>query len=68
MLKAIAHHLLTDAQPVPQQWPPASFPQLYMLSIMPHGMEHPLGPLGSTVPAVSLHNSLCPSILPTDRA
>lgn len=58
MLKAIAHHLPTGGQAAPQQWSPASFPQLHMLSVMPHVMEHALGHLGSTVPAVSLHNSL----------
>jgi len=46
--------------------PPSSFffPPLYMLSIMPYGMEYPFGQLGSAVPAVSPSRFLCtPSLL-----
>lgn len=40
---------------------PSSFslPQLYMLSMIPYGMEYPLGQSDSAVPAASPHNSLC---------
>jgi len=34
------------------------FPQLYMLSMMPYGMEYPFGQLGSDVSAVSPPNFL----------
>ncbi|NXL45419.1 KSR2 Kinase, partial [Podilymbus podiceps] len=40
--------------------PSSSFPRLYMPSVTPCGVEHPLGPLGSAVPAVSPPGSLCP--------
>lgn len=35
------------------------FPQPYMLSMTPYGMECPLGQMGAVVPAVSPLNSLC---------
>jgi len=34
-------------------------PQLYMLSVMSYGMEHPFGQLGSAVLPVSPPNFLC---------
>lgn len=51
---AIAHHLLTSAQPVSKQWPVASFlPSLYTL-MMSYSMEYAFGHLRSAVSAVSL--------------
>lgn len=48
----------------PADWCPAcsqAFPQLYVLSMMPYGMECPLGQLGSAVLAMSPHNFCMPS-------
>lgn len=61
MPKAMAHHLPTGAQPVPQQWPPASFPQLHMLSMMPHGMDGTfLRSLGVSCPSCATSQLLVP--------
>ena len=51
MHNAIAHHLLTDAQQVPEQGllPPGQLPSVYILSMTPHGMEYPFGQFGSAV-------------------
>lgn len=38
-----AHHLPTNAQPVPEQWPLPSFPLLYMMSMTPYAMEYHFG-------------------------
>jgi len=52
--KTIAHNQMTDAQPVPKQWPTRpTFLQLCMLSMTSYGTEYPFGQLGSAVPAVS---------------
>lgn len=40
---------------------PILFPQLYMLSLTPYGMEYPFVQCRSAVPAVSSPNSLCTS-------
>lgn len=55
MHNAVAHHLLTDAQPDSEQWPPASFPSpFYALSTTQYGLEYPFGQLGSVVHPHSL--------------
>ena len=45
MHNAIAHHLLTDAQPVPKQRlaPPGQLAPVYILGMMSYGMEYPFG-------------------------
>ena len=44
MHNAIAHHLPTDAQLVTeQQFPPPPLPPVYILDVMSHGMEYPVG-------------------------
>lgn len=45
MPNKFAHHLLTDAQPVPEQRlvPPTQLPTVYMLSMIFYGIEYPLG-------------------------
>ena len=45
MHNAIAHHLLTDAQLVPElrSAPPGQLPPVYILGMMFHGMEYPFG-------------------------
>ena len=60
---AIAHHLLTDAQLVPEQRsaPPSQLPPVYILGMTSHGLEYPFGQFGSAVLAVSPPNFLCPS-------
>jgi len=66
MHKAIAHHPLTDAQPVPKHrlLSPDQLPLVYMFSMTSHGTEHPFGQLGSAVLAVSPPRLLCtPSLL-----
>ena len=63
MHNAIAHHLLTDAQLVPEQrsTPAGQLPPVYTLGMTSHGLEYPFGQLGSAALAVSPPNSLCPS-------
>ena len=41
MHNAIAHHLLTDAQLVPEQQsaPPGQLPPVYILAMTSHGLE-----------------------------
>lgn len=57
---AIAHHHLTDAQPVPEQQPPTSVaPSLYT-EYDTCRVEYPFGHLGWAVPALSPPSSLCP--------
>jgi len=66
MHSAIAHHPLTDAQPVPEEQlpPPSQLPLVYMLSMMSYGMEYPFGQLGSAALPVSPPTPLCaPSLL-----
>ena len=61
MHNALAHRLLSDAQPAPEQRPLASFPPVSILGMTPCGMEYAFGQLGSAVPAVSpLLSCLCP--------
>ena len=64
-MKTIAHHQLTNAQPVLDQHPPANVPpSVLLLSMTSHGLEYPFGQLGSAVPAVPPPSSLCiPSLL-----
>lgn len=38
-----AHHLPANVQPVPEQWPLASFPLVYMMSMTPYAMEYQFG-------------------------
>ena len=61
MHDAIAHHRLTDAQPVPeeQMLPLCQLPPVYALSMMSYGMEYPFGKFGSAVLAVSPPSFLC---------
>ena len=66
MHNAIAHHVLTNAQLVPEQQstPPGQLPPLYILGMTSYGMECPFGQFGSAVLAVSPPNFLCiPSLL-----
>ena len=64
MNNAIAHHLPTDAQLVPEQpLPPGQLPPVYILGMTSHGMEYPFGQFGSAVLAVSPPSFLCPSSL-----
>ena len=67
MHSAIAHHPLTDAQPVPEEQlpPPSQLPLVYMLSMMSYGMEYPFGQLGSAVLPVPPSDFLCTSNLLT---
>ena len=69
MHNAIAHHLLTNTQLVPE-WRslPAPLPPVYILGMTSHGMEYSFGQFGSAVLAVSPPNSLCPSSLLTGWA
>lgn len=55
MHKAIAHHLLTDAQPpLSSRCPPVNFPQYYHVIIFsPDDMEYPSGQLWSAVLVLS---------------
>lgn len=62
MYTAAAHHHLTDAQPVPEQWQcPALrlLPPVLLLITMSYGIEYSLGWFGSPVLAASLPSSLC---------
>ena len=59
MHNAIAHHLLTNAQLVPEQQSlPGQLPPVYILGMTSHGMEYPIGQFGSAVLAVSPHSFL----------
>ena len=60
MHNAIAHHLLTDAQSVPEQWPLASFPpSLYTEhDIIWYGIS--LWPVGVSCPGCVLSQLLVP--------
>ena len=48
MHNAIAHHPVTDAQPIPEQQlcPPSQQPPVYVLVMMVHRMEYPFGSSG----------------------
>lgn len=64
MYGAVAHHALTDAQQVPEQWPPASFtPRLYILhGVICYGIS--LWPVGISCPGcVSSQLLVPPSLL-----
>lgn len=66
MHHAIVHHLLTDAQLVPElQLPPSSqLPPVLLFSMTSYDMEHPFGQSESAVLAMTLHSFLCsPSLL-----
>jgi len=62
MSDAITHHLLTDAQPIPEQplQSTSQLPAVYILSMASYGMEYPFGQFGYAVLAV-----LPPSFLRT---
>ena len=65
----VAHHQLTDAQPVPEQWQPQPaclLPAFLLLSVTSYDMEYPFGQLGSAVPAVPPPSFLCTPSLLTD--
>ena len=49
---AIAHHLLTDAQPIPKQ-PVAPTPASHPILMMSDGMKYPFSQLGSAVLGLS---------------
>ena len=61
MHNAIAHHLLTDAQPVPKQQsaPPSQLPQVYILDVTSYGMK-PLASLGQLSWLCALQTSCAP--------
>ena len=59
--KAIAHHQLSDAQPVlKQRQPPPSSTPVLLLSTMSYGLEYPSGQLGSAVRLCPLLTSRAP--------
>lgn len=68
MHSAIAHHPLTGAQPVPGQPPLASFPLVYILGIMSHGMRYPFGQFRSSCPGCAPSHLLASSSLLTGGA
>lgn len=47
-----APHQPTDEQPVPEQWSPDKYAQMFMLRMMPNGVEYPFHPLGPSIVAV----------------
>lgn len=59
MRNRTVHHSFSNIQPVSKQHLMASFPPVYVLSMMPYGMEYPTGWVRSAVPAVSPLNFLC---------
>ena len=64
MHNAIAYHLPTDVQLVPEQrFPTTPLAPVYILDMTSHGMEYPVGQFGSAVLAVSPPKFLCPSSL-----
>jgi len=58
-MKTIAHHQLTNAQPVTEQQPLTAFPLILLLSTTPYSMGYPFGLLGSAVLAASPPSFLC---------
>ena len=68
MHNAIAHHLPTNAQLVPERRSLlAPLSPVYILGMTSHGMEYPFGQFGSPVLAVSPPNFLCTSKLKNPR-
>ena len=67
-MKTTAYHHPTDAQPVPEQWPPYQLSLVLLLSMMPYGTEYPFGQLASAVPAVSPPNFLSTPCLLVEKA
>lgn len=63
MQNTIAHHPLTNTQPIPKQWQPPQLPSDLMLCMMPHGMGFSFGQPGPAVLVLSLTSSLCPPAL-----
>lgn len=65
MHNAIVHHLLTNAQPIPQQWSaaPSQLPPVYAWDIMCCGLEYPFGQFRSAVLAMLPRSFLCLSSL-----
>lgn len=64
--KQVMHNALLTTHPLmPSQilssGPWLGFPQIYMLSMKPYGLEYPFGHFRSAVPAVSPHSFLCTS-------
>lgn len=59
--ETVAHHLLTDAQPVPHQCVicPSEISLVYILGVMFYGMEYPFGQFGSALLAVLPPGFLC---------
>ena len=65
MHSAMTHHLLTDAQPVPEQQSqsPGQQPPVYIPSITSYCMEYPFGQFVSAVMAMLPPSFLCTSFL-----
>ena len=63
MRSAIDHHPpIDETQLVPERrFPPPPLPPVYVLGMTSHGMEYPVGQLGSGALAVSCASFLCPS-------
>ena len=60
MHSTIAHHQLTNAQPVPkQQQPPSQLPQPLLPRMSSYGLGHTFGQFGPAVLAVSPLISCC---------
>ena len=70
MHNVIAHHLLTNAQSVPEQWlpSPGQFPLFFLFKVMSYGVGCPFGQLGSADLAVSPPSFPCTPSLLTGRA
>ena len=69
MHSAIAHHPLTNAQPIPEQPAtptPASHPYI-LFSMTSDDMEYPFGQFGSAVLGLSPPSCCCTPSLPTGR-
>lgn len=65
---AIARHPLTKSRSVPeQQLPPASFPEVYIISTMSRGMEYPFAESQSAVLLAPPPSFLCTLHLLIDR-
>lgn len=64
MYNAVAHHLLINTLPVPEQQSVhlGQLPLVYILGMMPYDMEYPFGQLGSAVLAVSPLNFCVPAV------
>lgn len=56
----VAHHQLTDDQPVPEQWKPTcSTAPVLLLSMTLCGVEYPFGALGELSWLCTPRSSLC---------